>query len=83
MDQLKPIPYEMWPQLRQLYKQDWPRNILPYYLLDNYIQWRKKDSHFIDQNAEIMCLNGDWSDGTFYLLVSFRRSYFITFLLYP
>lgn len=69
MDRLELIPSECWPQLRQLFARDWPRNIIPYYLLDNYIRWGQSDPTFIDQNVEVSCLNGDWSDGTFYLLV--------------
>lgn len=70
MDRLELIPFESWFELRQLFKQDWPRNIIPYYLLDNHIRWRECDQTFTEKNVEVMCLNGNWSDGTFCLLVS-------------
>ncbi|XP_063697440.1 uncharacterized protein LOC134828395 [Culicoides brevitarsis] len=62
------IPLSDWPSLRDLFKSDWPRNILPYHLVQNYLDWHQKDPDFVEKNIEICCLDGDWSDGTFYAL---------------
>ncbi|XP_063702946.1 uncharacterized protein LOC134832745 [Culicoides brevitarsis] len=67
MDKLEPIPAKSVSSLRDLYKNS-TKNVLPYNLLDNYVRYRTIDSTFVDENFQIMCLNGDWSDGTFYLL---------------
>lgn len=64
------IPLEKWPELRDLFKKDWPKNILPYHLIQNYLDWHIKDPEFVVKNIEINCLNGDWSDGSFYALVN-------------
>lgn len=58
-----------WPRLQYLYKQDWPKHIVPYYLLQNYISWHAKDEEYVNQNVKVVCLDDDWSDGTFLLLV--------------
>uniref|UniRef100_A0A336MHI2 CSON001610 protein n=2 Tax=Culicoides sonorensis TaxID=179676 RepID=A0A336MHI2_CULSO len=68
MDKLETIPSEKWPLLRELYERDWPQNVLPYYLLDNIIRWNGIDSKFVSENIEVKCLNGDFTDGTFYFL---------------
>lgn len=60
-----------WPELRDLYQTDWPKHILAYHLLQNYIDWHVKDSKFVDENIQISCLNGDWNDGTFFALVRY------------
>lgn len=67
--QVKRISYDKWPELRDLFRQDWPKNCLPYHLIQNYLDWRTKDPDFVENNIELNCLNGDWSDGTFYALV--------------
>lgn len=69
LPQANRIPINEWPELRDLFKKDWPNNALPYHLIENFLEWRKKDSEYVDKNIEINCLNGDWTDGTFYALV--------------
>lgn len=69
-NQLTPIPQESLVPLRNLYSKDWPKNIVPSYLLQNYINWYKKDPNYVKSNVEILCLNNDWSDGTFCVIVS-------------
>lgn len=72
------IPIESLSELRDLYKKDWPKNILPFYLIQNYLDWHLQDPKFVEENIEFVCLNGDWSDGTFYVLV--RDTIFSSFL---
>lgn len=59
-----------WPKLQELYKQEWPKYIVPYYLIQNYISWHAKDEEYVDGNVQLVCLENDWYDGTFLLLVS-------------
>uniref|UniRef100_A0A336MI60 CSON001614 protein n=1 Tax=Culicoides sonorensis TaxID=179676 RepID=A0A336MI60_CULSO len=59
---------EHWLKLRDLFKKEWPRNILPYNLIQNYIEWNSKNPQFVHENINIYCLNGDWTDGTFFAL---------------
>lgn len=69
-NRLTPIPQESLIPLRDLYSKDWPKNIVPSYLLQNYINWYQKDPDYVNSNVEIHCLNNDWSDGTFCIIVS-------------
>lgn len=67
------------PLLRDLFLSDWPKHVIGYYTIDNFIRWFKQDPSYGD--AEIYCLDGDWSDGTFVVLVkaliiSYRRKVF-------
>lgn len=62
-----------WPRLQLLYKEEWPKYIVPYYLIQNYISWHAKDEAYVDENVQLVCLDNDWSDGTFLLLVSAFR----------
>lgn len=62
-----------WPRLQNLYRQDWPKYIVPYCLIQNYISWHAKDEEYVDKNVKLVCLDDDWSDGTFLLLVSLVR----------
>lgn len=62
------IPVEKWTELRDLFLPDWPKNIYAFNLLENYINWIKKDPNI--KNLKIYSLSGDWSDGTFVVVVS-------------
>lgn len=66
-----------WPELRDIYLPDWPKNIYAYNLLDNYLNWIKRDPKI--KNLKIYSLNGDWRDGTFVVIVSnsFHKSFLI------
>ncbi|XP_063706025.1 uncharacterized protein LOC134835097 [Culicoides brevitarsis] len=67
-----------WPRLQYLYKQDWPKYIVPYYLLQNYISWHAKDEEYVEKNVKVVILEDDWSDGTFLLL---EKSYLFFYTL--
>lgn len=69
-DTLADIPSKYWTELRDLYKADWPLNLISYYTIDNIIRWLNDDSPV--NHLRVCCLNGDWSDGTFAIIVSFQ-----------
>jgi hypothetical protein len=68
MDQLIEIPKDSLVQLRDLFKKDWPKNHVGFYTVDNYIRWLQKEGEI--KNLKIYSLNGDWSDGTFLVVVT-------------
>lgn len=68
-DKLIEIPSGDWEQLRELFKTNWPENIISYYTIDNFIRWFKQNPNI--QHLNVYSLNGDWSDGTFLIMVSF------------
>lgn len=67
-DKICEISPEKWAELRDLFQPDWPKNIYAYNLLQNYIHWVEKDPNI--KNLKVYSLNGDWSDGTFVVVVS-------------
>uniref|UniRef100_A0A336M4E5 CSON009629 protein n=1 Tax=Culicoides sonorensis TaxID=179676 RepID=A0A336M4E5_CULSO len=72
------LPIDEWAKLRDLYKREWPKYILPYNLLQNYISWHSKDEDYVDANVKVICLENDYSDGTFLLL---EKSYLFFYTL--
>ncbi|XP_063705443.1 uncharacterized protein LOC134834638 [Culicoides brevitarsis] len=62
------VPTTAWPRLRDLFLIEWPKHIVPYSMLQNYISWNEKDPSYVRQSVEIYCLDADWEDGTFYLV---------------
>lgn len=67
-DKICEVPPTQWVELRDMFASDWPRNIYAYNLLENYLEWRERDPKI--KNLKIYSLNGDWSDGTFVVVVS-------------
>lgn len=61
------IPRNSLLNLRNLFLQNWPEHILGYDLINNYIRWFNQDPNY--DKAKILSLNGDWSDGTFLIIV--------------
>lgn len=45
-----------------------PQNYVSYTTIDNYIRWFERDSHL--KHIKIYCFNGNFSDGTFVIIVS-------------
>lgn len=78
------IPKENWSELRDLFKVNWPDNILGYSTIDNYYRWNQKDSDI--KNLVIYSLNGDWSDGTYIVIVShwylFNDNFYNVYMFY-
>lgn len=67
-NQLVEIPHEELSILRDMYLKDWPNNLNGYYTIDNFIRWLEKESNI--KNLKFYSLNGDYSDGTFLIVVS-------------
>lgn len=63
--EIKPVD---WPELRDKFLDNWPVDHVGYYLVDNYVRWVNQDSNI--KNLKFYSLNGDWSDGTFVVVVS-------------
>lgn len=61
------IECEDWTSLRALYLPETPETILGLSTISNYIRWNDKDSPI--HNLDVYSLNGDWSDGTFVVIV--------------
>lgn len=71
-DILVEIPSEDWCKLRDLYSVDDPKTYLAHCTVDNYIRYLEREPNGKDWH--IYSLNGDWSDGTYILIVSYSRS---------
>ncbi len=69
-NQLVKIDSENWEQLKSIYLPETPETILGLSTIKNYIRWKRNDPQ-IDNNFVIYSLNGDWTDGTFAVVVSF------------
>jgi hypothetical protein len=70
MDELIEISKDSLAELRDLYKKNWPLNNIGFYTIDNYIRWFQKESSI--ENLKILSLNGDWSDGTYVIVVKIK-----------
>lgn len=77
-DKLVEILFDDLPKLRDLYLPDWPKNMMGYSTIDNYINWLQLDSNI--KHLHIYSLNGDWSDGTYVIVVSL--SLYICYRIY-
>ncbi|XP_058060973.1 uncharacterized protein LOC131211497 isoform X1 [Anopheles bellator] len=67
-DILVPIPSTAWEQLRDLYRQDWPRHEIAYYTIQNYIRWTERDPH-TSTTLIVYSLNGSWWETGTYIIV--------------
>lgn len=67
-DQAVKIDSKNWSEIRKLYLPETAETILGLSTLSNYIRWNEREAPI--SNLTIYCLNGDWSDGTFVVLVS-------------
>lgn len=56
------------PALKKIYKDATPDNFLAILTIENYIRWFEQDPDVTD--VKFFCLNGDFSDGTFVVVVS-------------
>ena len=75
------IPASEWCNLQEKYLANWPRHMLGYYTIDNFIKWQKIDSNI--KNLNCYCLDGDWSDGTFVFIVSLSVHFSIIIFMMP
>ncbi|XP_050082228.1 uncharacterized protein LOC126569291 [Anopheles aquasalis] len=67
-DVLVPIPPGAWKQLRDLYRQDWPRHEIAYHTVHNYIYWTEHDPH-ITRTLIVYSLNGSWWQNGTYIII--------------
>lgn len=72
VDKLVEIERYNWPELRDLYTPNSPKTLLGHCCVDNFIRWTNQQPDF--PNLAIYSLNGDWSDGTFAVIVSCEYS---------
>lgn len=66
-DVLQPISYDKLPELRDMFKRDWPSHINVYYLLDTFIKWKKLRP--TETYATVYCPDGNFEDGTFIAII--------------
>lgn len=57
-----------WSALRDKYLIDWPKNMLGYYTIDNFVRWIAIEPNIV--NLHVYALDDDWCDGTFAVVVS-------------
>lgn len=67
-DKLVEIESENWAALRNLYSAEDPNTIYAHCTVDNYIRWLETEPQ--QKDWFIYSLNGDWSDGTYAVVVS-------------
>lgn len=67
-DQIVEIESKDWKNLRDLFLKEWPNNEVGYYTINNFIRWIEIEPN--TKNLHIFSLNGDWSDGTFAVIVN-------------
>lgn len=60
MDSLIEIDRSKWPELRDLYKQDWPKNAVAFCILDTKISYPDLAETF---NFKVYCPDGDIRNG--------------------
>lgn len=63
------IPASDWLRLRNLYRQNWPANLLGFYTVDTFLRWQEQETEI--KHLIIYSLDGDWeTDGTYVCIVS-------------
>uniref|UniRef100_A0A182M339 N-acetyltransferase domain-containing protein n=1 Tax=Anopheles culicifacies TaxID=139723 RepID=A0A182M339_9DIPT len=67
-DTLVRIPANAWEQLRDLYRQDWPRHEIAYNNVQNYIRWVERDPP-ISATLIVYSLNGSWRQNGTYIII--------------
>uniref|UniRef100_A0A182QV71 N-acetyltransferase domain-containing protein n=1 Tax=Anopheles farauti TaxID=69004 RepID=A0A182QV71_9DIPT len=67
-DALVRIPASAWEQLRDLYRQDWPRHEIAFNNVQNYIRWIEHDPQ-ISTTLLVYSLNGTWRQNGTYIIV--------------
>lgn len=71
VDKLVEIGSENWASLRNMYAVDDPNTYYAHCTVENYIKWLEKEPGTHDWH--IYSLNGDWSDGTYLVVVIHSR----------
>ncbi|XP_058060972.1 uncharacterized protein LOC131211496 [Anopheles bellator] len=77
-DQLVEISSTHWMELKDLFKNNWPKHEFAYYLLCNYVRWTSSDPR-LKQDIKVYSLNGCWrTDETFALKDRFEIYFYTT-----
>lgn len=71
-NRLVEIESEKWEELKVLYEPETSETILGLSTINNYIRWIKRDASL--SHLAFYSLNGDWSDGTFVVVVSIQTN---------
>lgn len=74
-NQLVQIDCKDWDALKEIYLPETPETVLGLSTISNYVRWIKQESSI--KNLAFYSLNGDWSDGTFVVLV--RSSFIVSY----
>jgi hypothetical protein len=73
-NKLTEIPQNELCNMKNMFKNDWPKHVMPYYLIENYELWFKKFKR--NENVKIFTLNNDWKKfGTFVIIVRINFCY--------
>lgn len=75
-DQLKPIPFEDWPELRDMFKDECPEHEIPYNTIQNYINWVTIDPKI--RQLEVLSLNDSWRKNGTYIILDRYQIYLYT-----
>ncbi|CAD6998150.1 unnamed protein product [Ceratitis capitata] len=62
------IPTDQWPALRNVYRQNWPKDAYTYFMLNNYINWARRDPELCKREVRILSVDNDWSEHGIYIL---------------
>lgn len=73
-DCLVEIQHKNLPILREMYNSPGGKTHTAYTTIDNYIRWIEQGPEET-KHIKFLCLNGDFSDGTFVVTVSIHKSY--------
>ncbi|XP_019550971.3 uncharacterized protein LOC109420951 isoform X1 [Aedes albopictus] len=66
-DELTPIAPRHWPELRDLFKVDWPRHEIAHSTVQNYINWNAIDPRI--KQLEVLTLNDSWRQSGTYIII--------------
>ncbi|XP_065089419.1 glycine N-acyltransferase-like protein 3 [Ochlerotatus camptorhynchus] len=77
-NRLEEIPVESWPELRDLYRQNWPEHVFAFGTISNYLNW-KQSQHRDSLEVQIVSLNGTWRENGTFLLFDHFEIYFYSF----
>uniref|UniRef100_A0A182T8E3 N-acetyltransferase domain-containing protein n=1 Tax=Anopheles maculatus TaxID=74869 RepID=A0A182T8E3_9DIPT len=76
-DTLVRIPASAWEQLRDLYRQDWPRHEIAFNNVQNYVRWIERDPH-ISATLIVYSLNGNWRQNGTYVIIDHTDMFMYT-----
>ncbi|XP_065080135.1 uncharacterized protein LOC135702983 [Ochlerotatus camptorhynchus] len=66
-DELKPISCDDWPELRDMFKHEWPKHEIAYNTIQNYINWVTTDPKI--RQLRVFGLNDSWRENGTYIIV--------------